>query len=302
MQPIGGAKREYHDPAPSRASYRIQRLWLTPFIRAFTYFGLPLLAVVAGVMWYASDEARVDEMRTNINEMRAAIENRPEFMVNLMRIEDVSAEVAEDIREITAIDYPISSFELDLDEMRARIEGLDAVAEAGLVVRSGVLDVVVVERVGKVIWRSRDALELLDEGGKRVSALPSRVEYPDLPLIVGDAADLAVPEAMELFRISAPIADRVRGLLRVGERRWDLILDRNQRIMLPETGAVAALERVLAMNDVNGMLALDLVAIDLRDGRRPTLRLSGDAMQNLRSENGQDSEFNEQTTTGDGSL
>jgi cell division protein FtsQ len=302
MQPIGGAQREYHDPAPSRASYRIQRLWLTPFIRAFTYFGLPLLAVAAAVMWYISDDVRVDAMRANINEMRAAIENRPEFMVNLMRIEDVSAEVAEDIREITPIDYPISSFELDLDEMRDRIEGLDAVAEAGLVVRSGVLDVVVVERVGKVIWRSRDALELLDEGGKRVSALPSRVEYPDLPLIAGDAADLAVPEAMQLFRISTPIADRVRGLLRVGERRWDLILDRNQRIMLPETGAVAALERVLAMNEMNGLLALDLVAVDLRDGRRPTLRLSGDAMDNLRGENGQDSDVNDQTTTGDGSL
>ncbi|NOX73893.1 MAG: cell division protein FtsQ [Alphaproteobacteria bacterium] len=302
MQPIGTAEKRYHDPAPSRASYRIQRLWLTPFIRAFTYFGLPLLAVAAAILWYGSDDARVDNLRTNITELRASIENRPEFMVNLMRIEDVSAEVAEDIREITAIDYPISSFELDLTEMRARIEELDAVAEAGLVVRAGVLDVVVLERVGKVVWRGREALELLDDGGHRVSAMSARQEYPDLPLIAGDAADLAVPEAMELFRISAPIADRVRGLLRVGERRWDLILDRNQRIMLPEIGAVAALERVLAMNEMNGLLALDLVAVDLRDGRRPTLRLSGDAMRNLRLENGQGAEFKEQTTTGDGSL
>ncbi len=303
MQPIGTGEKRHHDPAPSRASYRVQRLWLTPFIRIFTYFGLPLLAVFAASMWYVSDAARVDAVRTTITEFRASIENRPEFMVNLMRIEDVSAEVALDIREITSIDYPISSFDLDLTEMRKRIEGLDAVARAGLVIRpGGVLDVEVVERIGKVIWRGRDALELLDENGHRVAALSARVEYPDLPLIAGDAADQAVPEAMQLFRTAAPIADRVRGLLRVGERRWDLILNRNQRIMLPETSAVAALERVLALDEMDGLLARDLVAIDMRDGRRPILRLSADAMDTLRTEKDLNKRNFEQPTTGDGSL
>jgi cell division protein FtsQ len=295
MQPLGPADPPHRDPAPSRAAYRIQRLWLTPVFRAILRTGIPAFSIMAAGIWYGSDEARVENVRSSLGELRSSIEHRPEFMVNLMRIEDVSAEVAEDIREVTAVDFPVSSVDLNLEEMRARIEELDAVARAELVVRTGgVLDVEVLERVPSVIWRGRDALELLDDSGHRVSALEARSTHSGLPLIAGDGADLVVPEAMELFRAAAPVQDRVRGLLRVGERRWDLILDRNQRIMLPELGAVAALESVLALDDINDLLGRDILAVDLRDARRPTLRLSGDAVEFLRQIN--------MPTDGDSSL
>jgi len=299
MQPLAAPKRLVRDPAPSKTSYRMQRLWLTPVFRAVLRVGVPVFCVLAVGAWYVSDDTRIDNVKATASELRASIENRPEFMVNLMRIEDVSAEVAEDIREVTAVDFPISSFDLNLDDMRARIEELDAVARVDLAVRSGgVLDVEVVERIGEVIWRGREALELLDGDGHRVSGISARANYVDLPLIAGDGADQSVPEAMELYRAAKPVGTRVRGLLRVGERRWDLILDRNQRIMLPETGAVEALERVLALNDIKGLLSRDLIAIDLRDGRRPTLRLSGNAVEILRG----NEILGDEDLNGDGAL
>ena len=147
--------------------------------------------------------------------------------------------------------------------------------------KGGVLDVEIVERVPAVVWRGRGELELLDETGHRVAPLEARGKRADLPLIAGDGADQAVQEALSLVAAAAPVADRVRGLLRVGERRWDLILDRNQRIMLPEAQPVAALERILALNEVNDLLNRDVVAVDLRDAKRPTLRLSADAVEFL---------------------
>lgn len=280
MQPVNAPP---HDPAPSRAAYRIQRLWLTPVFRTVLRLGLPAGAILGAGFWYISDEARVDNLRIKISEVRASIEQRPEFMVNLMRIEDVSEEVAEDIREVTAVDFPVSSFDLDLNGMRDWIEELDAVAVAKLVVRQGgVLDVEIIERLPAIIWRGRDVLELLDDTGHRVSAIDSRTLRADLPLIAGDGADRAVPEAIRLFATARPIEGRLRGLLRVGERRWDIILDRKQRIMLPESNPVAALERVLALDDTSNLLERDLIAIDMRDTRRPTLRLTNDAIETIR--------------------
>ena len=280
MQPLEGSRR---DPAPSRIAYRLQRLWLTPLVRALCRVGLPVAALAAGAIWYLSDTTRIENVKLSLSELRQNMQNRPEFMVNLMKIENVSAEVAEDIREVTALDFPISSFELDLSEMRARIEELDAVARARLVIRSGgVLDVEVIERVPAIVWRSRDGLELLDENGHRVAPLERRAERADLPLIAGDGADEAVPEALALIRAAAPIGKRLRGLVRIGERRWDVILSGNQRLMLPERAPVRALERILAMNDVNALLSRDIIAIDLRDGARPTLRLGGAALNALR--------------------
>jgi len=279
MQPI---KSTRHDPAPSRIAYRIQRLWLTPVFRSVLRAGIPAAIVLGSGGWYLSDETRVENLRLSLTEMRSSVEQRPEFMVNLMRIENVSDEVAEDIREITAIDFPISSFDLDLKEMRTSIQELDAVDRADLVVRAGgVLEVEVIERVPAIIWRGRDTLELLDEGGHRVSALERRTARADLPLIAGERAHAAVPEAMAIFAVLKPVGERVRGLLRVGERRWDVVLDRNQRIMLPETDPVRAVERVLALNEINELLSRDLVAIDLRNQQRPIIRLTPEAVDAL---------------------
>ncbi len=271
------------DPAPSRLSYRLQRLWLTPLVRALLKTGLPALVILVGVFWVLSDGNRIELVRQKVASTRYNIEHLPEFTVKLMRIDNASREVSDDIREVTAIDFPVSSFDLNLNEIRARIEELDAVASADLAIRSGgVLVVKVLERKPAIVWRSRDALELLDETGHRVAALARRTDRPDLMLIAGDGADQVVPEALRLFKVAGPIAPRVRGLLRVGQRRWDVILDRNQRIMLPETGAVAALERVLALNEMSDLLNRDIAVVDFRNGRRPTLRLNARALGLLR--------------------
>ena len=88
-------------------------------------------------------------------------------------------------------------------------------------------------------------------------------------------------EALDLIAAAEPLSARLRGLVRMGERRWDVVLDRDQRIMLPETEAVQALERVIAMDQAVDMLERDLVAVDLRLPHRPTLRMTGGAVQEL---------------------
>ena len=43
---------------------------------------------------------------------------------------------------------------------------------------------------------------------------------------------------------------------------------------LPESQPVRALERVIVLNDVQDMLARDLVAVDMRLASRPTIRMN----------------------------
>lgn len=283
MRPIRRDPTPRRDPAPSRWAYRIERMWLTPFYRALLRKGLPVAVIAGGAAWYLGDADRLDALRGHVAEIRRSIEQRPEFMVDLMRIEGASPELSADIREILPVDFPVSSFDLELDHMREQVAGLDAVAGAELrVVAGGVLEVSVDERLPAVVWRSREGLELLDEGGHRVAAIPARDARPDLPLVAGDGADRVVAEALQVLAAATPIGDRVRGLTRMGERRWDVVLDRDQRIMLPERNPVAALERVIALDDAQDVLARDVSVVDMRDGRRPTLRLSGKALEELR--------------------
>jgi len=115
----------------------------------------------------------------------------------------------------------------------------------------------------------------------RVAEIDSRLRRPDLPLIAGTGADRQVPEALALLGEARPVAERVRGLVRVGERRWDLVLDRGQVVKLPEAEPVAALGRVMALNAADDLLKRDLTVVDMRDGRRPMLRLTPHAVAEL---------------------
>jgi cell division protein FtsQ len=64
-----------------------------------------------------------------------------------------------------------------------------------------------------------------------------------------------VPEALALIDAAGPLSDRLRGLVRVGERRWDLVLDRDQRILSArDRRARRALERVIALDEAQELL------------------------------------------------
>ena len=275
--------RPRRDPAPSRIAYRLQRLWLTPYFRAICRFGLPTLAVIVAVGWFFNQQSNRDAITEKVAEIRRSIEERPEFMVNLMAIDGATDAVSDDIREIVPVDFPVSSFDLDLDGMQARILELDAVARADIRIRQrGVLQVEITERVPAAVWRVGRDIELLDAQGHRVATIASRTERADLPLLAGLGAEQSVPEALAILAASGPVAGRVRGLVRIGERRWDLVLDRDQRILLPASDPVRALEQVMALHEAQDLMARDIVAVDMRNPARATLRMAPDAVEALR--------------------
>ena len=263
------------DPAPSRWNYRYQRLMLTPLFRRVLRVGVPFtLALGVGLIYFAN-EARRDGFNLAVAEMRAEFENRPEFMVKLMAIDGATVELAEDIREIVPLDFPLSSFELDLETIRQDVAGLQAVKTARVKIKSGgILQIDIEERQPVAVWRTSQGLELLDAEGVAFRALDSRFERADLPLIAGDGASQALAEAMQILAVSAPLQDRLRGVARIGDRRWDVVLDRDQRIMLPEERPVQALQRVLALNTARDLLGRDLTVVDMRVAHRPTIRMS----------------------------
>lgn len=268
------------DPAPSRMSYRLQRLMLTPFYRRLIRFGLPMLVVVAIVGGYLSSEARRTALVEQVAEIRHQIETRPEFMVNLLSVEGASTGVQEDIREIFPYDLPASSFDLVLDDIRVMIEELPAVARAEVRIRQGgVLVAEITERVPVALWKTRDALNVIDIEGQVIGVVKARADRADLPVVAGDGAPEQVAEAIDILRAATPLGMDLRGLVRMGERRWDLVLADGKRILLPEGGAVRALERVIVLNSAQDMLGRDLALVDMRIAARPTIRLNENAME-----------------------
>lgn len=266
------------DPAPSRWAWRMQRLMLTPAFLLMLRAGVPMALTFGAATWWLSEDANRQMIRDTVAEARASFETRPEFMVKLMAIDGGDDALAQDIREVVPLDFPISSFDLNLTEIRNTIAGLAPVKTVGVRIRpGGVLQVDVTPRTPVAIWRSRDGLTLIDITGAHLGKLDKRMDRPDLLVIAGERAEHDVKEALSLYRAAAPLGVRLRGIVRMGARRWDVVLDRDQRILLPEQGAVEALERVIALDAAEDVLARDVVRVDMRLGARPTVQMSEQA-------------------------
>ncbi|MFN3273135.1 MAG: cell division protein FtsQ/DivIB [Paracoccus sp. (in: a-proteobacteria)] len=277
------APPQRRDPAPSRLTYRLQRMWLTPLYRRVVRVGLPAfaLAMIAG-LWLA-DEDRRARLTGSVTSVVAQIQSRDEFQVRMMTIEGASPVVDRALRAMLPVDLPASSFDIDLPALRLQVMQLDAVESIDLRIKpGGILSAVVKEREPAILWRHARGIEILDKGGHRVASVTSREVRPELPLVTGEGADLVIAEALALFDAAGPILPRVRGLVRRGERRWDLVLDFDQRILLPETGAVTALEAAIALDRAEDMLGRDIAVVDLRTPSRPVLRLGVDARNTIR--------------------
>ncbi|MGC1261557.1 cell division protein FtsQ/DivIB [Jannaschia helgolandensis] len=282
-QPTDSKAHKAVDPAPTRWQYRMERLWLTPMFRAMIRTGIPSFGFVFLFTWYINDPVRIAAMIDWYEGAVSAVQDRPEFMVSLLRIEGASEDLQDDIQEALPIDLPLSQFRLDMGELRSLLVDLDPVLDAEVRVKSGgVLLLRVTERTPAVAWSYDDGIEILDATGQRVATLSDIESAGGLPLIAGEGAEKNVPEALTLIAAASPINDRLIGLARIGNRRWDVVLTGDQRIALPEDAPAAALDRALAMNAAKDVLARDVRVVDLRLPGRPILRLSQPARAELK--------------------
>lgn len=271
------------DPAPSRLRYRLTRIWLRPGVRRTVNFGVPLAAgLLASWTVLAQFDIR-GQVAGWVDTLHEKIVDRPQFTITAITVPGVSRDLAEQIRVAAFVRLPASSLELDVNAVRERIEALDAVQRARVrALPSGVLEIQAVERVPVVVWRTADGIELLDHDGVRVAEVDSRMRRPDLPLIAGEGADAHVAEALALLGIAEPVGARVRGLVRMGERRWDLVLDRDQVVKLPEADPAAALRKVMALEATGEVLKRDVAVVDMRDPARPIMRLTERALAEVK--------------------
>ncbi len=275
-----------HDPAPSRLGYRYQRLLLTPGFRVFVRVGVPIILIaIIATSWFSHEENRA-MLQARIDDARQGFQTRPQFMVQSMAITGTDAALEADVAAVLPIIFPVSSFDLDLEALRKLVEDLQAVKSARVKVgEAGALQVAVNPRVPVALWRDGTILRLIDAEGIQSGTVIARSDRLDLPLIAGDGAEQNIVEALALHAGAGPLRDRVRGLVRMGERRWDIVLDRDQRILLPGEDSVAAFDRIIALNEAQDMLKRDVVVVDMRNANRPTLRMNEEAALALRRVN-----------------
>jgi cell division protein FtsQ len=162
---------------------------------------------------------------------------------------------------------------LDLDELKARLEDNGWVRSASVARHlPGRLHVLIEERQPFARWQLKGRTALIDpEGEVILSNVGSR--YQHLPRLVGPQANLRAAELFGLLERSPRLAALVKSASLIRERRWDIGMDNDITIRLPEEEPGEAWSRFNDVDRRDGLLAKRLKLIDLRVPGRVIVRL-----------------------------
>ena len=177
------------------------------------------------------------------------------------------------INAILKLSFPINSIKLDINHIQKIINQIDSVESSNVRINdSGVLLVEVIERKPVAVYRENDDLALIDLKGYKINNIFSRNDRKDLPLIVGTGGNYQVKEALEIYQLLSIYLNEIRGLIRIGERRWDIIFKNNKRIKLSEKYPKRSLRKFLSSDKSYLISSNDFVIIDLRFTNKIILR------------------------------
>ncbi len=166
---------------------------------------------------------------------------------------------------------------LDVEAARERIASLPWVEAAAVrKVYPHTLEVRIDERQPFALWQQGAALDVIERSGRVIAPFGGGA-LARLPLIVGAGAPENAPGLLAKMEKFPGLAQRVRGYVRVGDRRWNLRLANGITVKLPQDGVDGALAALARMDRDSGLLTRDILAVDLRIADRVAVELSSEA-------------------------
>lgn len=184
-----------------------------------------------------------------------------------------------DILQTLGLDAHASLIGLDAMAARQALRSLAWVEDAE--VRKIYPDRVAVsvrERQAFAIWQHGRQLSLIERSGSVIADFEAG-PFSDLPLFVGLGAEREAAALDQMMADWPALKDRVLAFVRVGNRRWDLRMKSGIVVKLPEHDARKAVAALAAMERDNGLLARDILAVDLRFADRVIVRLAPEAAE-----------------------
>ena len=262
-------------PRPSKIRYRLERVWLRLwFMKLTLYLSLTLVFLIFCLFFfvYSSDWIKLKEYK---NHLKNYIFERPELSVSKLEIKTANLDLINQINAILKLSFPINSINLDINNLQKIINKIDSVESSNVRINdSGVLLVEVIERKPVAVYREQDELSLIDIKGYKITNIFSRSDRKDLPLIVGTEGNYQIKEALEIYQLLSDNINEIRGLIRIGKRRWDIIFKNNKRIKLPEKNPKRLLRKFLSSDKSYLISSNNFSIIDLRFTNKIILRKS----------------------------
>lgn len=194
------------------------------------------------------------------------------FSLRELKVEGRAETSKDDILAAVAAGKGDPILGLDIEAVRERLVALPWIVEASVERRfPDELVVLVKEAEPMALWQKKQQLYLVSRDGDVIEAANIK-KYAKLLIIVGDDAPLHAQPLFDMLALEPELRKRVTAAVFVGKRRWNLRLDNDIDVKLPETGASEAWRLLADLDRRHQLLAKNIVAIDLRSPDKVVVR------------------------------
>lgn len=234
---------------------------------------------VSVVAFYAATAVYIFALVGEPLQVTQAMTSAVGFAINNVRVSG-NAETSEiDILEKIGLDGTTSLMALDVAATRDALKSLPWILDAEVrKIYPDTVEIKLKEKVAFGIWQHGSELHLIERDGKPIATLRDN-KFAHLPLFVGKDAGTGAEEIMRDLDRWPAVKGRVKALMRVAGRRWDLKLDNGVVIKLPEHDMDRAMAELAEFDNSHRVLERDILAIDLRLEDRTTVQLTADAAE-----------------------
>lgn len=138
------------------------------------------------------------------------------------------------------------------------------------------------ERKPLALWQKDGKLRLIDERGEEIST-DRLSRFKSLIVVMGKGAPQKAPELLGNLSAEPILYERTQTVKWIERRRWNLTLDNNITVKLPEDDIGFALRRLALAQEEDELLDKDITAIDLREPDRIVVRTRPGAVQEYKA-------------------
>lgn len=166
---------------------------------------------------------------------------------------------------------------LDAASVRNRIKEIPMVRDVSVrKLYPSRLVVEVQERTPYALWQVNGLVQVIASDGMAIDQLVGE-RQTRLPFVVGEDANLRVPEFLKILENAGDLRDQIRAGVLVSGRRWNVKLVSGLEVKLPEQAPEAAFAVFAKSAREMRILDKDLISVDLRLPDRMVARLTADA-------------------------
>ncbi len=182
-----------------------------------------------------------------------------------VRLVGVSPQAADDVKKALPFHRGDPMAFMDLKAVQTAIENVGWVKQASVRRQfPGTLIVTVTERPRLAVWQYQGKDTVVDDTGQVIPEA-NALRFPDLPLVVGEGANEAANDVLELMRARPQLMQKTYALQRVDTRRWNILLKNGAVIKLPALDQDQAFNRLDALMAQHRVLDQGFAEIDLLD-------------------------------------